>query len=290
MTGRLLAMFGAMTLAALASAQFYSPPRGVVPGSGRIPAAAPSSIRIDQRLNTIVPGDITFTRHDGVVEQTADIFKDRPAILLLVFYKCTGVCTVELQNLQRTVRGIKKDNVGDLYDVVVVSIDPTETPAQALQKRQEFLDIYKREGTEHGFRFYVGDAENIQRLADEVGFKFYRDPKNGNITHPAGIMILSPQRRITRYFIDQEYQAKPLLLALKDARDERVGEKDDRPFFLACVNVDPLTGARSLNVMNTVKTAGVVTVLVLAFSIFRMSRSGKKQAMSEGGVDEEAKG
>lgn len=92
-------------------------------------------------------------------------------------------------------------------------------------------------------------------------------------------MIVSPQRRLIRYFVSDTFEAKPTLLALKDARDERVGLKDDRPFFLACVNVDPLTGRRSLNVLNVVRVAGVATVLALAFWIISMNRSSKKEEM-----------
>jgi protein SCO1/2 len=208
---------------------------------------------------------------------TGELMKERPTLLLMVFFKCTGVCSTEMESVKKLIRGFKKDNAGELYDLVVVSIDPTETPSLAEAKRQEFIDSYKREGTDDGLHFLVGDAKNIDGLADEVGFRFYRDPANGRITHPATLMVVSPERRLTRYFVSDTFEAKPTLLALQDARDERVGAKDDRPFFLACVNVDPLTGQRSMNVLNTVRTAGVATVLVLMFWIISMNRSTKKQ-------------
>lgn len=276
-------------LVGIASAQFYSPPsRDVQPGSGRIPAAAPSSIRIDQRLNSIISPDWSFTDQDGQSVTTGSLMSERPSILLLVFYKCTGICANEFESLKKVVRGMKKDNVGELYDVIVVSIDPTETKEMAFQKRKELLDSYNREGGEQGVHFLTGDAKNIDGLADEVGFRFYRDPENGNITHPAGMMIVSPQRRLIRYFVSDTFEAKPTLMALKDARDERVGLKDDRPFFLACVNVDPLTGRRSLNVLNVVRTAGLATVIALAFWIISMNRSSKKEELEAATEEGEA--
>lgn len=268
-------LLATLSLVALGTAQFYSPPKGVVPGSGRIPSAAPASIRIDQRLGAVISPDIEFTDSTGVKRTTGELFSKRPAILLMVFYKCTGVCTIELQNLQKTLRGLKKDDAGKLYDLVVVSIDQDETPELAAIKKEEFLKVYNREGTEDGFHFMVGDKKNIDRLADEVGFRFYQDPESMAITHPAGIMVISPQRMVTRYFLDQEYQARPLLESLKDARDEKIGVRDDRPFFMACINVDPLTGQRSLNVMNTVKTGFVATVIVMLASIILMNRNPK---------------
>ncbi|MFM9872850.1 MAG: SCO family protein [Fimbriimonadaceae bacterium] len=267
-----------LAIVAFSSAQFYSPPsRDLQPGSDRIPSAAPTSIRIDQKLNAVVSPDWKFKDQDGKDVTTGELMSKRPTLLLMIFYKCTGVCATELSNVKKLLRGMKKDDAGELYDLVVVSIDPTETPMLAKEKRQELLDDYKRPGTEAGIHFLVGDEKNIEGLADNVGFRYYRDPANNRITHPAGLTVISPKRRITRYFISDEFEAEPSLLAIKDARDERVGQKDDRPFFLACVNVDPLTGQRSLNIMNVVRTAGVATVLVLAFWIFSMNRSTKKQ-------------
>jgi protein SCO1 len=276
---RLICGVGLMAaLVVNASAQFYSPPsRDLQPGSDRIPAAAPSTIRIDQKLNSVVSPDWKFKDQDGKDVTTGELMSERPTLLLMIFYKCTGVCATELENVKKLVRGMKKDNAGELYDLVVVSIDPTESVSMAKEKRQELLDDYKREGTESGIHYLVGDTKNIEGLADDVGFRYYRDPANNRITHPAGLTVISPKRRITRYFISDSFEAEPTILALKDARDERVGQKDDRPFFLACVNVDPLTGQRSLNIMNVVRTAGVATVLVLAFWIVSMNRTTKKQ-------------
>ncbi|ARU41933.1 hypothetical protein CCB80_12605 [Armatimonadetes bacterium Uphvl-Ar1] len=276
----LSALMAVVALAGVASAQFYNPPsRDVAPGTGRIPSAAPSSIRIDQRLNAVISPDWQFVDEDAQPVTTGDLINERPVMLILLFYKCTGICATEMESLKKVVRGMKKDDAGELYDLVVVSIDPTETPEMAKQKKAELMESYKRPGTEGGIHFLTGDAKNIDGLADEVGFRFYRDPENGNITHPAGMMIVSPQRRLIRYFVSDTFEAKPTLLALKDARDERVGLKDDRPFFLACVNVDPLTGRRSLNVLNVVRVAGVATVLALAFWIISMNRSSKKEEM-----------
>lgn len=278
MTFRTLGLSFLMGVATISSAQFYSPPsRDLQPGSDRIPAAAPTTIRIDQKLNAVVSPDWKFTDQDGKLVTTGDLMNKRPTLLLMIFYKCTGVCTTELENVTKLVRGMKKDNAGELYDLVVVSIDPTETPSLAKEKRKELLDSYKRPGTEEGIHYLVGDEKNIAGLADEIGFRYYRDPANNRITHPAGLTVVSPKRRITRYFISDSFDAEPTLLALKDARDEKVGQRDERPFFLACVNVDPLTGQRSLNVMNVVRTAGVATVLVLGIWIISMNRSTKKQ-------------
>lgn len=283
LTARFLgAGLGLACLPLLSFGQFYQPPSTDIGSSTRsVNAANPSQIRIDQRLNFVLSPDITLTNSLGKTEKSAEIFKDRPTVLLLIFYECTGVCSVELRNLQKTLKGIKKEDAGDLYNLVVVSIDPKENATIAEMRRQEFIKAYKRDGTDDGFKFYTGTAENVDKLADEVGFRFYRDPANGQITHPAGIMVVSPERRVCRYFLDQEFQARPLLDAIKDATVDKVGARDDRPFYLACVNIDPLTGQRSLNIMNIVKTGGILTVLGLIVSIAWMTTSNKKTAMKK---------
>lgn len=275
---RCVAVAAAAMATGLAAAQFYSPPsRDITPSTSRIPAQAPSGIKVDQKLGTVISPDWIFTDQDGKTTTTGELFSGRPSLLLLVFYKCTGVCSTEIESVKKLIRAFKKDNAGELYNLTIVSIDPTETPEMAQAKRQEVIQAYNRPGTDKGLRFLVGDAKNIDGLADEVGFRFYRDPANNRITHPAALMVVSPKRRITRYFINDEFEAKPTLLALKDARDEKIGERDDRPFFLACVNVDPLTGQRSLNILNVVRTGGVITVLTIIGWIFGMNRQAKKQ-------------
>lgn len=269
----------AVALAGTSAAQFYNPPSTDIAtnSDARIPAGRRSGIRIDQKLGTVVSPDWQFTDHAGKSVTTGELMSKRPTLLLMIFYKCTGVCATELLNAQKLIRGFKKDNAGELYDLVVVSIDPSEKPEQAAQKRQEFIDSYKRPGTEDGLHFLVGDAKNIDGLADEIGFRFQRDEANNQITHPAGLMVLSPDRQVVRYFVSDEFEPRPVLLAIKDAREGKIGERDDRPFFLSCINVDPLTGQRSLNILNTVRTGGAATVLVLMFWIISMNRSTKKQ-------------
>ncbi len=264
--------------ASLAMAQFYGGRPMTVPGQSRVARDMTNAgIRIDQRLNTIIPPDIIFTEADGNRTTTGNIFRDKPALLIMVFYNCVGVCVDELRNLTSTARGLRKEDVGKDYKIVVVSIDPNEGPELAATRKESYTDMYAREGTDSGWHFLTGSEESIQRLADSVGFRFYRDPKNGQITHPAGLMVVSPQRRLTRYFLSSQYEARPVLSALRDAAEDRVSGRDDRAFFLACVNVDPLTGQRSLNVLNSLRVAGVATVLILLTSIIVMTRNAKRR-------------
>lgn len=287
----LLSLVIALVGAGVGSAQFYGKYESM-PTMGQqrtFSVNGNSEVRVEQKLNTIIPGDIELTNSKGVKVMSDEIFDDRPTLLLMVFYQCSGVCTIELNNLITTLRGLKKDNSGELYNVVVVSIDPSETYQLAAQKREMYVDMYmydqeeKRKGAEKGWSFLVGDEKNIDRLADAVGFYFVRDGETGNITHPAALMVVSPERRMTRYFVSQEFNARPVLLALKDAAADKVGERDIFTSLISCVNVDPLTGRRSLNVMNLVRLVGLATMLGVGVSVFVMNRRSKvKKYMKRG--------
>lgn len=273
-----------MAFAAFAGAQFYSPPTMAVPGESRVPAAGNPNVRIDQKLEAQVPKDIPFVDENGKNVVFGDMLQGRPVLMLLIFFECPGVCTTELTNLVEVVNRFKKDEdgAGSLFDVVVVSIDPSETPQVAKPKEEAYLDLYKKKGTENAWHFLTGKQENISRLADSIGYKYKIEPKADggfNITHPAGLMVMTPDGKMSKYFLSSEYDQYPLLDALREARARKIGERDENVFFLACVNVDPLTGQMSMNVMNTVKTLGVVTVLILAFSIFTMNRKYKSREL-----------
>lgn len=275
---------------ALASAQFYGYKDTPVPGQARVATDASSAgVRVDQKLNDYIDLKLPFVDSEGKDVVLDQYFHQRPVVLLLVFYECAGVCTDELNNLVSSLKGFKKDNVGDTFDVLVVSIDPREGAKEAKAKKQAFVDMYEvdskvpgRTGTAKGWHFLTGKEENIEKLASQVGFVYNRDPKTGNITHPASLMVLTPTGRLSRYFVTTEYPQQVLLSSIRAAKEEKIGVKDDRPFFLACVNIDPMTGQRSLNILNTVRTFGVLTVLAMGAAIFVWSRKAKKNEQPDG--------
>ena len=273
----------AAVLAVAGQAQFYGKYEDFPKvGQGRVPAVNTNAeIRVDQKLNTVISDDIVFTNSEGKKVTTGELFSEKPTLLLMVFYQCSGVCTTELNNLVKTVTGMKKDDVGDLFNIVVVSIDPTETPALAAGKKEVYTDLYARRGTDDGWKFVVGEDKSIKQLAKEVGFHYIRDEVNGNITHPAALMVVSPNRKLTRYFVSQEYDARPVLLALKDAKEDKVGERDSFSTFISCVNVDPLTGKRSLNIMKILRLAGIATLLSFGAYVIVMTKKHKFNANAE---------
>lgn len=275
----LLAIVATVSLVSQTEAQFYSNRQIQRPGTGRVALKAPSSaIRVDQNLNDYLPLDLTFTDSNGKKVKLRDYFGDRPVILMPVFYECSGVCTLELNNMVNALHEFKKDSVGKEFDVITFTIRPTETVQMAKDKKDMILDIYSRKGAEKGWHFLVGDYDQIRKLTDAIGFEYDYDETTGNISHPAAAIVLTPEGQISRYFLDTDYPQQILLDSIKDAAKGRVGRKADATSFWNCIKIDPITGQRSLNILKLLNIMGVITVVVMAFAIVFMTIKHRNSA------------
>jgi protein SCO1 len=291
MRGVLLAM--GLVAASLASAQFYGKYQEVPKlNSGRVASSGGAAgVRVMQKLNERVPLDVPFMNERGEKTTLGQTLRGKPAVFLPVFFNCTGICTVELNKLMESLNGMKRstDWVGTRFDVIVFSIDPREDWKLAKQKEGAYLELYRPKGYEklppkavEGFTFLTGSIENIRKVTDAIGFEYRIDRKTGDIVHPAALLVLTPQGMISRYFLSDTYPTRLLLDSIKDAGQEVIGDRDDAPFFLSCISLDPHTGEVTVNVMNTVKTGGVVTVIALIGALIFWERRGRQFRREKG--------
>ncbi len=247
-----------------------------VPAFAQDTQALRKQIGIDQKLDSQVPPGLSFKDETGKDVKLADYFGRRPILLSLVFYNCQGACTKVLESLSIAFKGMMKADAGKDFEVVTVSIHPLETPKMAFETKQVYMDMYGRPHDAGGWHFLTGSQENIQALAKAVGFRYTYDPVKDRITHPVGIMILTPDGRVSRYFYGIEYPPKILLPALEEAGRGRIGEKVE-PQFWGCVQYDPRTHRYSLIVVQVLKYLGIATVLILGGSILLMMRKHDPQ-------------
>jgi protein SCO1/2 len=292
---RALIALAVVLAAGAASAQFYGKYEQVPKlNSGRVTSSgAAAGVRVEQKLNEFVPLDLEFKNEDGKTVTMRSLQTGRPTLLLPIFFLCTGICTTELNKLMETLNGMKtKDGwVGEGFDVVVFGIDPTEGPDLAHDKKASYLGLYRPKGygklppnAGANFHFLTGSKENILRFTEEIGFIYRIDPKNGGIVHPAALLVLTPEGQISKYFLGQEYPARILKMAVQDAQKDVIGTRDDAPFFLSCIALDPHSGQITVNVMNTIKTAGIITLIGVIGAIVVWERKGRKNRMTtEGG-------
>ncbi len=222
-----------------------------------------------QNLDAQLPLDTPLVDESGRSVQVGDYFGKRPVILLFVYYECPMLCTLELNGLLRNLKALST-TAGKDFDVVAISIDPTETPALARAKKAGYLKRYGRPGSENGWHFLTGTDGNVRRLADTVGFKYVYDPRSKQYAHPAGLVVVTPTGRLARYIYGVDFPASNLRWALIDASAGKVGTPVDR-LLLMCFHYDPSTGRYNFAVMTAIRAGGIATVLGLGAFMFLSS-------------------
>jgi protein SCO1 len=215
---------------------------------------------IDQKLNDTIPLDLKFRDEHGNTVELAQYFGSKPVILSLVYYNCPMLCTQVLNGLERSLRLIPM-NVGSDFNVVTVSIDPTDRPVLAEAKQALYTGLYGRPGGAQGWHFLTGDEPQIKRLAESVGFRYAYDPDSKQYAHPAAIMMLTPEGRTSRYFYGITYPSRDLRLGLIDASEGKISSPVDA-ILLFCYHYDPHTGKYGLLISHVLQLLGILTVVI----------------------------
>jgi protein SCO1/2 len=243
--------------------------------SSVVPAAL-QNVGFEQRLDQHVPLDLAFRDEDGRSVKLGDYFGKRPVVLAFVYYECPMLCTQVLNGLTSTLTAMN-EQIGREFDVVTVSFDPRETPVLAAAKKKAYLDRYKREGAAAGWHFLTGDEASIAALTKAAGFSYAWDDKSQQFAHASGIVVLTPDGRLARYFFGIEYAPRDLKFALIESSAGRIGTLADK-LLLYCYHYDPATGSYALMALNTVRLGGVVTLVALVgfvtVAIRREKRAG----------------
>jgi protein SCO1/2 len=260
-------ILGTMLLAASA-AQAQMIPDNVGQSSNGLPPAL-VNVGFDPELNKQIPPDAAFTDENGRSVQLKEYFGKKPVLLAFVYFTCPMLCNQVEQTLVGTLKMISF-NPGADYEVVFISFDPADTPDAALKKKHEAMSRFARPGTEPGWHFLTGSKEAIDAVAQAADFRFNYDPKTKLFGHASGILLLTPDGRISRYFFGVDYPPSNVRLGLVDASSGKIGTPVDH-ILLFCYQYDPTKARYSATVLTVIRMGGVVTLfcMVLGFMIFR---------------------
>jgi protein SCO1/2 len=259
-----------LTLVALLSSATLAAAQGSMRVDRSLPSSQPpeilKNVTIDGQVNAQVPLDTTFRDETGRTIALRDLMRDaRPVIFAPVYYECPMLCTQVLNSLFTALKVISLDPGKD-FTVVAMSFDPKEPSGLARDKKAAYLAKYQRPGTENGFHFLTGDQGSITPVLDTIGFKYQYDPAIDQYAHPAMIAVLTPDGRISKYFLGIDYSARDLRFALIEASEGRVGSAFERKVITWCYNYDPTTGKYGLLTMRLVQAGGILTIVaMLAF-------------------------
>ena len=232
-------------------------------------------VGIDQKLDSQLPLSLKFKDETGKTVKLGDYFGKRPVILAPVYYECPMLCTQILNGLVRSLKAVTF-NPGEEFEVVVFSFDARDTVKLAAEKKQSYLQHYGRPATAAGWHFLTGDPDSIKELTASIGFRYVWDPHSSQFAHASGIMLITPQGRVSKYYYGIEYSPKDVRLGLIEAAQNKIGSPVDQ-ILLFCYHWDPTTGKYTATAMNILRVAGGLTVVLLGGFVVIMLRREVKE-------------
>ena len=243
-------------------------------------------IKIEQKLDQQLPLDLVFRDESGQQVKLGQYFGAKPVVLAFVYYDCPMLCTQVLNGMVTSFR-VLPFQIGNEFEVVTVSFDPRETSALAATKKKVYVDYLPekmRANASNGWHFLTGDQENIAKLTDAAGFRYHYDEATKQFAHASGIMLTTPQGKLSRYFYGVEYAPRDLRLGLIESSANKIGSPVDQ-LLLYCYHYDPATGKYGAAVMKIMRIAGVLTVLAIVAMLFVLKgRNPKLMGVKTGGA------
>jgi protein SCO1/2 len=255
--------------------------------AGRMALMLVLSYALVRPAYALTPGDlsrVTLEQHPGRQLSRDLVFRDendqpfrfgnqtvkQPMIVVPGYYRCPMLCSLINDGLIQALQELRMSAARD-FQVVDLSVDPKETPADALRKKSEYVRRYGRAGAAEGWHCLVGDERAIAKVTDELGFHYVYDPETKEYAHPSGVIVLTPEGRISRYIFGATFEARELRDALVAAKG---GESTSTvsKLFLLCYHYNPITGKYGALIMWIVRAGGIATVAGIGCSILYFAR------------------
>lgn len=234
-------------------------------------------IGIEQKLGEQLPLETIVRNENGDDVEFGTFFKSgRPFVIAFVYYECPMLCNEVLNGLTGSLKGISL-NAGKDFDVIALSFDATENekPGLAKNKRAAYVERYGRPGSENGWHFLTANQESIDALTRAAGFSYRWDEKSSQFAHAGGVMVVTPQGKMARYFYGIDYAPRDLKLGLIESAESRVGSVTDQ-MLLYCYHYDPSTGKYGLAILSVIRAGAVLTLLGMALMGIVFWRRGRK--------------
>ena len=238
-------------------------------------------VGIEQRLGESIPLDTVFRDESGRDVRLAEYFnKERPVVIAFVYYECPMLCNEVLNGLTGTLKGIAMD-AGRDFEVVAISFDARENdkPDLARNKKASYMERYGRPGTENGWHFLTGNQSSIDAATRAAGFSYRWDEKSGQFAHAGGIMLATPEGKLSHYFYGIDYAPRDVKFGLIEASEHKVGSAGEK-LMLYCYHYDPATGKYGLAILSVMRIMAVATLAAMGLMGFVFWRRNKAKARS----------
>jgi protein SCO1 len=258
----------ALVFAGGASVSAQTVPGDVGAASTGLPPAL-RNVGFEPPLNGQIPSALHFKDEAGADVTLGDYFHGKPVLLALVYYGCPMLCNQVEQGVVGSLKMLSF-NPGTDYEVVFVSFDSRESYEMAAQKKAAILSHFQRPQTAAGWHFLTGTQDSIDGLTQAANFRYSFNAKTNIFAHASGIMLLTPDGRISRYFYGVEYPSRDMRLGLIDASAGKIGSPIDH-LLLYCFQYDPSTARYSATILRIIRMGGLLTIftIVAGILIFR---------------------
>jgi protein SCO1/2 len=191
-------------------------------------------------------------------------------IIAPVYLKCMHECPLLLSGLAQALGKMELVQPGKDYRVIALSFDDTDTPALAKEKKKDYLRAVGRPFPPDAWTFLTGNAADVRKFTDSIGFTFQRDGKD--FSHPLTIVVLAPGGKITRYLYGMSFLPFNVTMAVTEAAEGKIGSTAGRVLNY-CFSYDPL---KKSYVFNILKVMGTAMVLFAASFFAYLMLSTKK--------------
>src|SRR5712664_2601297 len=256
-----------LALSVVAGAQTI--PDNVGKSSSGLPAQL-QNVGFAPQLNAQLPLDLNFRDESGRDVQLREYFGRKPVVLALVYYGCPMLCNQVEMGVVGSLKMLSFNPARD-YEVLFVSFDPRETPDMAAKKKAAALSRFGRPETAAGWHFLTGKEEAVRAVARAANFRYSFDEKHNLFAHASGIMLLTPDGRISRYFYGVEYPSRDVRLGLVDASAGKIGTPIDR-LLLYCFEYNPESARYSATILKIIRLGGLLTIVTIVAAILLFRR------------------
>lgn len=259
----------------------YSP-RKYDPTQSQQASGLPDALKrsgIEQKLGDSLPLDAKFKDENGKEVLLGDYFgKGRPVVLAFVYYECPMLCNEVLNGLTGSLKGVSLD-AGKDFDVVAISFDQRENDVEGLaaNKKASYMERYGRPGTETGWHFLTGTESEITKATNAAGFNFFWDEQTKQFAHAGGIMVATPDGKLSKYFYGIDYAPRDLRLGIVESGENKIGSLQDT-MLLYCFHYNPATGKYGFQILTALRALAVLTLLGMGLMGFVFWKRNKKKA------------
>lgn len=237
------------------------------------------TVGIEQKLGEQLPLDTKLKDEDGKPVELGTYFTTgRPVILAFVYYECPMLCNQVLNGLTGSLKGISFD-AGKEFDVVAISFDARENDIADLAKNKKanYIERYSRPGAETGWHFLTGTQDAIEKFTSAAGFSYKWDEKTNQFAHAAGVMIVTPDGKLARYFYGIDYSPKDVKFGIMESAESKIGNPAEK-LLLYCFHYDPSTGTYGFAILRAIRLLGILTIFGMGTMFFVFWRRNKRNS------------